>query len=312
MEKQNESEPKKRIKSAIEIAVKYGGIDGDHHKSWVIDHMVRALAGDEYDEVVRLAKNGEESQPHDDIADTLADGIQFALIDKTIYNTAQTPMNGKLELARDCSSRKIKLLRKSEMRADVLLFEDGRVVSIFHGICGDEEMRFIQANPDINEYQKLSYCLMKLITGSDLIPDTEPYVKGSSLAKEIDNGKGVLTVLSEDIAFVSLESKALCFYDDIERFVFKYDTVKNLEELIKNKKITEKNKEDHILFSLIKERIIGFCHDNKEFSKEMGLYDHFVGKFEVRVHDSKIQVSKDTVDQINKLKRKYNDYPNFN
>lgn len=34
-----------RIKRAIEIAVQYGGIDGDHHKSWTIDQMVRALTG---------------------------------------------------------------------------------------------------------------------------------------------------------------------------------------------------------------------------------------------------------------------------
>lgn len=33
------------IEAAIAIAVKYGGIDGDHHKTWVIDQMVRALTG---------------------------------------------------------------------------------------------------------------------------------------------------------------------------------------------------------------------------------------------------------------------------
>lgn len=48
-----------RIPKAIEIAVKYGGIDGDHHKAWVIDQMVRALAGDEYAAIVAEAKNGE-------------------------------------------------------------------------------------------------------------------------------------------------------------------------------------------------------------------------------------------------------------
>jgi hypothetical protein len=34
-----------RIKKAIEIAVRFGGTDGDHHKAWVIDQMVRALTG---------------------------------------------------------------------------------------------------------------------------------------------------------------------------------------------------------------------------------------------------------------------------
>ncbi|WP_319533401.1 hypothetical protein [uncultured Cohaesibacter sp.] len=36
---------KKRIAKAIEIAVRLGGIDGAHHKAWVIDQMVRALTG---------------------------------------------------------------------------------------------------------------------------------------------------------------------------------------------------------------------------------------------------------------------------
>lgn len=47
-----------RIQEAIAIAVQYGGIDGAHHKSWVIDQMVRLLAGDEYDDIVREACDG--------------------------------------------------------------------------------------------------------------------------------------------------------------------------------------------------------------------------------------------------------------
>lgn len=43
---------KERIEKAIEIAIEYGGIDGAHHKDWVIDQMVRALAGDNYDQIV--------------------------------------------------------------------------------------------------------------------------------------------------------------------------------------------------------------------------------------------------------------------
>jgi hypothetical protein len=34
-----------RISDALDIAVRYGGIDGDHHKAWVIDQMVRCLTG---------------------------------------------------------------------------------------------------------------------------------------------------------------------------------------------------------------------------------------------------------------------------
>ena len=35
----------KRIKSALSLAWQYGQIDGDWHKTWVIDQMVRALCG---------------------------------------------------------------------------------------------------------------------------------------------------------------------------------------------------------------------------------------------------------------------------
>jgi hypothetical protein len=34
-----------RIERALDFAVRYGQIDGDHHKMWVIDQMVRALTG---------------------------------------------------------------------------------------------------------------------------------------------------------------------------------------------------------------------------------------------------------------------------
>lgn len=37
--------PEVRIATALDIAMRYGGIDGDHHKMWVIDQMVRALHG---------------------------------------------------------------------------------------------------------------------------------------------------------------------------------------------------------------------------------------------------------------------------
>ncbi|MBR8182072.1 hypothetical protein KDW54_06625 [Burkholderia ambifaria] len=49
-----------RIKRALDLAVRYGGIDGEHHKAWVIDQMVRTLSGSEYDELVRNAKAGED------------------------------------------------------------------------------------------------------------------------------------------------------------------------------------------------------------------------------------------------------------
>lgn len=53
-------ETREEVNAAIEIAVKYGGIDGAHHKQWVIDQMVRILAGDRYDAIVAEAKGGED------------------------------------------------------------------------------------------------------------------------------------------------------------------------------------------------------------------------------------------------------------
>ena len=50
----------KRIYAAVELAVQYGGIDGDHHKAWVLDQMVRVLTGDDYARVVADAKDGED------------------------------------------------------------------------------------------------------------------------------------------------------------------------------------------------------------------------------------------------------------
>lgn len=55
-----ETDSKLRIREAIELAVKYGGIDGSHHKTWVIDQMVRVLAGKDYERIVADACSGEE------------------------------------------------------------------------------------------------------------------------------------------------------------------------------------------------------------------------------------------------------------
>lgn len=51
---------RERIDKAIELAVRFGGIDGDHHKTWVIDQMVRILSGDDYAEIVANAMAGED------------------------------------------------------------------------------------------------------------------------------------------------------------------------------------------------------------------------------------------------------------
>ncbi len=49
---------KRKIEKAMSFIVEYGGIDGAHHKDWVLDQAIRILAGEEYKEIVRLAKLG--------------------------------------------------------------------------------------------------------------------------------------------------------------------------------------------------------------------------------------------------------------
>lgn len=41
-------ELKQRIDEALDIAFEYSQVDGNHHKAWVIDQMVRKLLGDDY------------------------------------------------------------------------------------------------------------------------------------------------------------------------------------------------------------------------------------------------------------------------
>jgi hypothetical protein len=48
----------KRVQTALDIAFQFGSIDGAHHKMWVIDQMVRELAGPEYENWVRTVKDG--------------------------------------------------------------------------------------------------------------------------------------------------------------------------------------------------------------------------------------------------------------
>lgn len=48
------------IDRAIAMAIQYGGIDGAHHKTWVIDQTLRILAGDRYGEIIKAARDGED------------------------------------------------------------------------------------------------------------------------------------------------------------------------------------------------------------------------------------------------------------
>ena len=48
------------VNEAIELGLRYGCIDGDHHKMWVIDQMIRILAGGRYDALILESNKGED------------------------------------------------------------------------------------------------------------------------------------------------------------------------------------------------------------------------------------------------------------
>ena len=55
-----------RIAKALEVAERYGGIDGAHHKQWVIDQMVRVLLGNGYGKWVREMNDAPDYLPWDE------------------------------------------------------------------------------------------------------------------------------------------------------------------------------------------------------------------------------------------------------
>ncbi len=55
-----------RIGSALEVVKEYGTIEGDHHRAWVLDQVLRALTGDKYDEFVEEHFVQEDPTIHDE------------------------------------------------------------------------------------------------------------------------------------------------------------------------------------------------------------------------------------------------------
>ncbi len=49
-----------KVEAALRLIEQYGGIDGGHHKMWVIDQVARVLTGDGYDQWVKAMKAGED------------------------------------------------------------------------------------------------------------------------------------------------------------------------------------------------------------------------------------------------------------
>jgi hypothetical protein len=44
--------PHTKIAMALDVIFKYGQIEGDHHRAWVIDQVVRELTGNHYKDFI--------------------------------------------------------------------------------------------------------------------------------------------------------------------------------------------------------------------------------------------------------------------
>lgn len=52
-----------KVRAAAEVATRFGGIEGEHHKTWVIDQMLRILMDDKYGDFIR--ESGEQGYDWD-------------------------------------------------------------------------------------------------------------------------------------------------------------------------------------------------------------------------------------------------------
>lgn len=50
------------VQGSIDLIIQYGQIDGAHHKMWVLDQVLRKLAGDQYTQLVKES----EGDPDDE------------------------------------------------------------------------------------------------------------------------------------------------------------------------------------------------------------------------------------------------------
>ncbi len=51
---------RKIIDKAIDMLIRYGGVDGAHHKDYAIDQALRILCGPRYEEIIKESCNGED------------------------------------------------------------------------------------------------------------------------------------------------------------------------------------------------------------------------------------------------------------
>ena len=51
---------KDRVKEALDIIYRFGGIDGEHHKKWCLDQILQVLLKDDYDRFIDMYCSGED------------------------------------------------------------------------------------------------------------------------------------------------------------------------------------------------------------------------------------------------------------
>ena len=50
----------RKLTKIEDIIMQYGGIDGGHHKQWVLDQIVRIISGDNYYDWIKFYNDGDE------------------------------------------------------------------------------------------------------------------------------------------------------------------------------------------------------------------------------------------------------------
>jgi hypothetical protein len=63
-----------KVGKALELIQRFGGIDGSHHKQWVLDQIARVLTGDFYEEWVKDMK-GEYDEENEEFEYEWDEGI---------------------------------------------------------------------------------------------------------------------------------------------------------------------------------------------------------------------------------------------
>lgn len=59
--KQVDMNDEEKIEKVMDLIIRHGGHDGEHHKEWCIDQVFRILSGNEYDNIVNEIRKNDYS-----------------------------------------------------------------------------------------------------------------------------------------------------------------------------------------------------------------------------------------------------------